>query len=162
MKFGEYLLSEQNAEWAEAYLDYHRLKNLIKELHDRSTLGEESWDGSRTGASLSVPPPTNAAAQILSGTGDGALHESFYQVLESEMKKIETFTKTTMKRIRDTLADIDSQVTKRTEAQERGEELSEVQRKELKEATKAAGKEVCVGRACHVSCMSCASYYTLP
>jgi len=141
MKFGEYLLSEQNPEWAEAYLDYKRLKNLIKTLHDRSTLSEESWDGSRTGASLSVPPPTNAAAQIQSAGGDGASHESFYQVLESEMKKIETFTKETMKRIRGALTDIESDVSERTEAQERGEELSETQRKSLKEATKAVGKE---------------------
>jgi hypothetical protein len=61
MKFGGYLLSEINPEWAHAYLDYGRLKDLIKVLHERVALDDEDPEGLK-GTSLSVPLPTNAAA----------------------------------------------------------------------------------------------------
>jgi SPX domain protein involved in polyphosphate accumulation len=34
MKFGEYLLSQRTPGWEEQYLNYHALKNLIKDLQD--------------------------------------------------------------------------------------------------------------------------------
>ena len=34
MKFGEYLKSQKSAEWEQSYLDYDKLKAMIKELEE--------------------------------------------------------------------------------------------------------------------------------
>lgn len=34
MKFGEYLKSQKSAEWEQSYLDYDKLKHMIKELEE--------------------------------------------------------------------------------------------------------------------------------
>lgn len=34
MKFGEYLKSQKSTEWEQSYLDYDKLKKMIKELEE--------------------------------------------------------------------------------------------------------------------------------
>lgn len=87
MKFGEYLKTNALSEWQDKYLNYDRLKSLIKVLEDQH-LGVEVGTG--VGTSLSVPLPTNAAG--MPRTTQKITQEEFFEFLESEMKKIERFT----------------------------------------------------------------------
>jgi SPX domain protein involved in polyphosphate accumulation len=94
MKFGEHLISHKFKEWEDKYLDYDRLKKMIKNLealhiNRNPTLGTG-------GTSLSVPVPTNAAGIPLERPEE-ATQEQFYSFLEQEMKKIEKFTKETVR-----------------------------------------------------------------
>jgi len=162
MKFGEYLLSNRNADWAEAYLDYSRLKELIRALYEKAIMDNYDPDGISKGTSLSVPPPTNAAAQptpdavkrTRGGSTGEETQESFYEVLEGEMKKIETFIKTTVRDMRAKLSAIEAEAEQlhAHEAGERGERGEsplhggegavdvEASRKELKERTQSVGR----------------------
>ena len=137
MKFGEYILSEQNPEWAEFYLNYKLLKDLIKILHEKVDVDNMGASSLPQGTSLSVPPPTNSAAQIkvlskpkkdaVGGEGGeggkegkrdrgGSVvdennpdtQEGFYRVLDGEMKKIEAFSKAKVKEFRSALLQIDA------------------------------------------------------
>jgi SPX domain protein involved in polyphosphate accumulation/uncharacterized membrane protein YidH (DUF202 family) len=143
MKFGEFLLKQRNPEWFDYYLDYNRLKDLIRDLHDKHEMDNEDPDGMGKGTSLSVPPPTNAAAQPVSesnarergGSVGDVTQESFYEVLETEMKKIETFTKNTVREMRNLLQEIEQQTSELVSND------NEEKRKELTERTKAVGKD---------------------
>ena len=88
MKFGEYLREQLNPEWKEMYMDYDRLKKLIKLLEEVHLGAPRSFN--TFGTSLSVPVPTNAAGMP---DNQQISQEDFFNVLESEMKKIERFTK---------------------------------------------------------------------
>ncbi len=90
MKFGKYLLENQTPEWKEMYIDYEKLKKLIKKL---SALQLSSPLEGGKGTSLSIPRPTNAAGIPLAGEDQTLTQENFYAVLEEEMRKIEAFTK---------------------------------------------------------------------
>ena len=152
MKFGEYLINNRNVDWVEYYLDYHRLKDLIRALHDKHEMDNQNPDGIGKGTSLSVPPPTNAAAQPISsgikrergGSTGEYTQESFYEVIELEMKKIETFTKSTVRGIRQLLINIEQEVEQMNMEQDT-KVLNEVdvdtRRRDLKERTQAVGKE---------------------
>lgn len=113
MKFGKYLISNETEEWKEYYLDYDKLKQLIKRLCALQ-LGEA--ESSEIGTSLSVPRPTNAAGVPLKkeapkeGDEVPLTQENFYIVLESEMKKIEQFTKKIVTEIRSNLKEIEAQL----------------------------------------------------
>ena len=152
MKFGLYLLANQNKDWEEAYLDYRRLKDLIRAVHEKHVMDNEDPDGIGKGTSLSVPPPTNAAAQPTKGSATHELlgasgevtQERFFEVLEGEMKKIEVFTKDTVKSIRNLLLEIDQEIEKmniKANSGALGSEAFDSQRKALKERTKAVGKD---------------------
>jgi SPX domain protein involved in polyphosphate accumulation/uncharacterized membrane protein YidH (DUF202 family) len=121
MKFGEYIVSETNPEWAEYYLNYKLLKDLIKILNEKVDMDQDLASVPR-GTSLSVPLPTNAAAQIdkkskprkersqtIVDESSPETQEGFYRVLEGEMKKIELFSKKKVKEFRSALRVIDSE-----------------------------------------------------
>ena len=131
MKFGEYLRNNVHEEWEEMYLNYDRLKKMIKVLQAKFKLANKDPDSllPRGSTSLSVPRPTDAAGQakkataidraesIVEGQADLDTQEGFYAVLEGEMKKIEQFTTSKLKEIRKAVreveADIDEFNTKR-------------------------------------------------
>eukprot|EP00605_Chrysophyceae_sp_TOSAG23-4_P000702 GSChrysophyteH1.ASY1.ANO1.786.1 assembled CDS len=108
MKFGLYLLANQNKDWEEAYLDYRRLKDLIRAVHEKHVMDNEDPDGIGKGTSLS-PTKGSATHELLGASGE-VTQERFFEVLEGEMKKIEVFTKDTVKSIRNLLLEIDQEI----------------------------------------------------
>ncbi len=100
MKFGEYIQSNKTQEWSAMYIDYERLKDLIKRIHDKykSMMVENPiTTAANTHTSLSIPLPTNAAGMPMAlsrvNEGGGYGQEAFYNLIDTEMKKIENFTK---------------------------------------------------------------------
>ena len=87
MKYGEYLNAQKLPEWSEFYLNYDKLKKMIKQMEEVH-LSAPSDDSKAT--SLSIPRPTNAAGVPMQ---QSITQEDFYVFLEQEMKKIELFTK---------------------------------------------------------------------
>lgn len=90
MKFGEYLNSNKSPEWDVMYINYGELKEVIKELENQ--VASHSLDAGLERKSLSVARPTNSAGQQIESVEELS-HERFFILLENEMKKIETFTK---------------------------------------------------------------------
>lgn len=88
MKFGQHLLDNKVPEWMDMYLDYDKLKKLIKAIE---ALRLSKTVSSEKGTSLSIPRPTNSAGAPSSSTE--VTQEHFFSLLEQEMKKIELFTK---------------------------------------------------------------------
>lgn len=83
MKFGNYLNENKEIGWEDMYVNYDYLKKVIKSLENvHSDTTKQGY-----GTSLSVPRPTNAA-----GVPDELTQESFYKLIEDEMRKIEQFT----------------------------------------------------------------------
>lgn len=60
MKFGAYLFEHLEKGWEDSYIDYNRLKKIIKTLESQHVNQAQSGFGI-AGTSLSVPMPTNAA-----------------------------------------------------------------------------------------------------
>ena len=90
MKFGDYLKAHLCEEWSDNYLNYDKLKKIIKRLEERH-INVENVGG--IGTSLSVPLPTNAAGMPISAGQADITQEDFFKFLESEMRKIEEFTR---------------------------------------------------------------------
>lgn len=86
MKYGEYLKSQMEEEWAEYYVNYDRLKDLLKSMEANRLAAPD--DG--IGTSLSTPLPTTIEGLQLD---DITSQEGFFTLLDQEMKKIEFFTK---------------------------------------------------------------------
>jgi hypothetical protein len=65
MKFGQYLIDHQVAEWGDNYIHYNELKRMIRVLAEleKTTMAASPGQYFKKGISLTVPPPTNAAAQ---------------------------------------------------------------------------------------------------
>ena len=70
MKFGEYLSNNVHEEWKEMYLNYDRLKKMIKVLQAKFKLANKDPDSilPSGSTSLSVPRPTDAAGQAKKAT----------------------------------------------------------------------------------------------
>ena len=64
VKFGKHLEEEGVPEWKDQYVNYKKLKKLIKKLH-RLMLADPTRAPTTIGVSLSTPAPTNAAAMPL-------------------------------------------------------------------------------------------------
>lgn len=131
MKFGEYLKSQIFPEWKDAYLDYQQLKELIKELEDLNSHHSQLLTAviSPRKASLTIPLPSNGSGgqPIDSSPRDNATttatstnsssrkvnrsQEEFFQLLEKEMMKIESFIAQQVQRIRQSLYDVERKVT---------------------------------------------------
>ena len=131
MKFGLYLQDNVVEEWKQYYLQYDRLKRMIRvlaEVESKSLAPEPTLTG-KIGFSLTVPPPTNAAAQPLSRPGgvggvmdldsddegsdssgdfdpSAVTHELFFDLLEKEIQKVHTFTDSKVTEIRGKLRDL--------------------------------------------------------
>ena len=88
MKFGQHLIDNKVPEWKEMYLDYGKLKSIIKAIEANRVAETVS---SEKGTSLSVPKATNATGTL--ATEPEVTQEAFFTILEEEMKKIEAFTK---------------------------------------------------------------------
>ena len=85
MKFGQFLQENMVKEWKANYLQYDELKRMIRVLaavESKSLAPESTFAGGHIGFSLTVPPPTNAAAMPIGskaekgsqdGDSDGAL-----------------------------------------------------------------------------------------
>lgn len=133
MKFGEHLRSQKYEPWSYAYLDYDKLKNMIRELEDQQLLNYQQDMGAK-GTSLSIPRPTNAAG-VQYQTNIAVTQEQFYAFLEHEMRKIEQFTKKQVEEVRQVLSEVeaitntvsflDSSDTSKTALQERIEKTGE-------------------------------------
>jgi len=89
MKFGQYLQENKNPDWKNMYIDYDKLKDMIKALEEKH-LGPTQLS---KGISLTVPMPTNAAGMPVAKEFADMTQEQFYSFLEQEMRKIEQFTK---------------------------------------------------------------------
>lgn len=104
MKFGDHLIDNKVPEWKEMYLDYDRLKKIIKAIEAKRMPNTVT---SEKGTSLSIPKPT-------SSTGTPADNdygqEDFFALLESEMKKIEAFTKKMVSETRSTLSALEREI----------------------------------------------------
>lgn len=78
MKFGKYLEDERNQDWKDEYLDYKKMKDLIKEcVVEADAAGAAHISRSPRTASLSV--------QRVGGTKVGA-QEQFFSVMETEVR----------------------------------------------------------------------------
>lgn len=124
MKYGAYLSDNLNPEWADQYLDYGKLKKMIKVLQAKFKHANENPDIISGGSvSVSVPRPTDAAGQpkqptaldradsMMDGSTDVDSQEGFYSFLEKEMKKIEIFTIKKLKEVRKEMRDIETDIT---------------------------------------------------
>lgn len=106
MKFGVYLREQTDPEYADQYLNYDFLKQLIKELEEME-FGVP--DDSLNVRSLTLPRPTNSAAQPIKASHESN-QEGFFSVLDQEMKKIENFTKKKVEEIRRVIQDVERQI----------------------------------------------------
>lgn len=130
MKFGEYLQSQKVQAWDASYLDYNRLKTMIKELETQH-LSHYSQDLGK-GTSLSVPRPTNAAGVP---EENAVTQEQFYSFLENEMRKIELFTKAQVKGIRQVLSEVEAQTSLPSFSSKQDEKMTAI----LRQRVEAAG-----------------------
>jgi len=133
MKFGLYLRENVVEEWKQYYLQYDKLKRMIRilaEVESKAMAPEPTLTG-KIGFSLTVPPPTNAAAQPLGRAGKGGggvmdgdsddedssggdeadaatpvTHELFFDLLEREIQKVHNFTDRKVTEIRANLRDV--------------------------------------------------------
>jgi SPX domain protein involved in polyphosphate accumulation len=140
MKFGDYLLQNQNQAWREDYLDYDALKGLIKVLEDQLAQMNTA-DLATRGTSLTVPPQTNASGMPVLRQSTPATQEDFYRLLEKEMSKIEVFTKTKVKAVRAQLAQVESQLAQRGDASSSSPSSSSPHLSQLSRQVGEAGEE---------------------
>ena len=126
MKFGLYILDNMVPEWTEKYIQYKKLKKIIKILKQQMLTGPPAeWD---VGVSLSTPAPTNAAAMPMplnsenlsdddeamdsleSPPGEPLTQNDFFKTLESDMDTVKEFTQVQVKQIRAALDAADRMV----------------------------------------------------
>jgi hypothetical protein len=75
MKFGLYLQDNMVKDWKAHYIQYDELKRMIRvlaEVESKNLAPESTFAGGRIGFSLTVPPPTNAAAMPIGSKPPGA------------------------------------------------------------------------------------------
>lgn len=111
MKFGLYLKENEDEAWSGMYLDYDKLKSMIRQLEEIHI--DAVSPKTTKGTSLSVTRPTNAAGvRVSRGSGEQITQEHFFSFLESEMKKIEQFTKKKVTEIRNVLLSVEKECSK--------------------------------------------------
>jgi hypothetical protein len=77
MKFGKYLDSKCKPEWRDFYLDYKKLKDLIKSSAALSQSGE---------GAAAYSPRTTSLTVVRSNNTKEAAEEKFFMTLESEVR----------------------------------------------------------------------------
>eukprot|EP01035_Chromulina_nebulosa_P021280 gene21280-27573_t len=110
MKFGEYLKEHTDPDKINYYLNYDLLKNVIKELEDLEFGNLQTDDSAINVRSLTLPHPTNAAAQPIKLANIEANQEMFFSMVEQEMRKIERFTREQVQEIRSVINDVENQI----------------------------------------------------
>ena len=89
MKFGKYLESKARPEWRDYYMDYKGLKDLIKEATDE--LASAGGFGPGGAGALSFSPRTTSLT-VARASERRSADERFYELLESEVAKVNKFT----------------------------------------------------------------------
>lgn len=107
MKFGKYLQENKNPEWKTMYLDYDKLRDMIKAL-EANTKNVAPAPSGGVGIALTVSLPTNSAGMPIDKAYSEMTQEQFYSFLEQEMRKIEQFTKKMVREIRDVLKSVEN------------------------------------------------------
>lgn len=87
MKFGKYLESKARPEWRDSYMDYKGLKDLIKEATD-----ELAGAGGPGGAGALAFSPRTTSLTVARASERRSADERFYELLESEVAKVNKFT----------------------------------------------------------------------
>lgn len=93
MKFGAYLESHLHKEWKDHYINYKKLKNVIKSLAEVERSAVFVPDGSSGAGERVTSLSTNPSAAIKGKfQGKDITESDFFAFLEEEMKKIDDFT----------------------------------------------------------------------
>lgn len=116
MKFGERLEKEKRPQWANFYIDYHKLKSMILDLETQERY-KGSDDLEQQNTSLSIPLPTGSSgAPVLREYSQ----EAFFHVLEQEISKISNFTRDKVEEVRKKLAQLEEDLIKIDSAASKG------------------------------------------
>lgn len=99
-QFGKYLKEKERKEWTGQYVDYKRLKDLIKDAYKEY---EES-------GATSYSPRTTSLTVPKAKSGQDTSEELFFRLLEAELAKIGTFTEETMSSLRSRLYKLQMQL----------------------------------------------------
>lgn len=90
MKYGQYLTENIAPEYgSNAYLNYKQLDQVIRSVSGRTALLSTPPTGQRQ-ISLSTPAPTNIKGQPTNKSS--TTHEEFFQSIDKEIAKVESFT----------------------------------------------------------------------
>ncbi|KAG5176603.1 VTC domain-containing protein [Tribonema minus] len=113
MKFGRYLDENKEQEWSAHYMEYKKMKKIIKNI--AATASEATAGGALDGktqgvVSLSVPTPSAADKDDAGGEQQMNVEEDFFRMLELEMKKVQNFTHQQVTEIRNQLLAIDKEL----------------------------------------------------
>jgi SPX domain protein involved in polyphosphate accumulation len=108
MKFGRYLEQNKEEKWADQYIDYGKLKKILKQLGEQMMNVPSDWEA----VSLSTAPPTNAAAMP---SGQTVTENDFFKQLDSDMEKVQLFTKSQVEEIRKALRNADKSLSASSE-----------------------------------------------
>ena len=139
MKFGKYLKSQVRAEFADKYVDYERLKNMIAALavveRKDEALGEgETGFGERV-TSLSTAPNQPDTAKF---EGRDVTEADFFNLLEAELKKVDEFT---FEKVRETVAKVDDLERRVADALKDGAVVAPKQRDALRAEASSLGDQ---------------------
>jgi len=137
MKFGEHILRQRSPEWADYYVNYNELKRLINmisvSLQELGQLADTTTSAAGYGTSISVPRRTQASSGKPIADGTDVSQESFYQMIEGEMRKVDLFTQQQINGIRQVLKEVEASLMKNPE--------SEVVRSDIKTRLDNAGTD---------------------
>lgn len=109
VKFGLRLMENRAPEYPpEAYMDYDKLKEIIKELAGKKLA---RVDSTTREVSLTAPPPTNAAGrQLTSDECRGVNEEDFYSCIDAQLVVVEKFTLEKVTELRANIAGLEKEV----------------------------------------------------
>lgn len=130
MKFGKYLELSAVPEWKDHYLNYHRLKDMIKALSQVESKEADIEEGSsgfgERVTSLSMVPNPKPAGKF---EGKDITEADFFNFLEAELKKIDEFTEGYVQEVKKKADTLEQEV----EALLNDKSATEEKKKELKE-----------------------------
>eukprot|EP00578_Thalassiosira_sp_NH16_P025866 CAMPEP_0181087768 /NCGR_PEP_ID=MMETSP1071-20121207/6443_1 /TAXON_ID=35127 /ORGANISM="Thalassiosira sp., Strain NH16" /LENGTH=741 /DNA_ID=CAMNT_0023169667 /DNA_START=113 /DNA_END=2338 /DNA_ORIENTATION=- len=90
VKFGLRLAENRAPEYPpDAYMDYDKLKEIIKELAGKKLA---RVDSNTREVSMTAPPPTNAAGRMLTSDDSPVTEEDFYSCIDAQLARVEAFT----------------------------------------------------------------------
>ncbi|GBG26005.1 Vacuolar transporter chaperone 4 [Hondaea fermentalgiana] len=138
MKFGQYLEAQRVEGWEAHYLDYRKLKSMIKALAEVESTGMDvdvgkSGYGERV-TSLSTVPNQQAHGKF---EGKDISEADFFTELEAEMKKIDDFTHGELQGIKKKTDTLESRVGVDSDLSK----LSDTDRKECLELARTLGDD---------------------
>lgn len=118
LQFGKYLEDKKRPEWADKYVDYKSLKDLIKAaVKQLEEAGPQAYS----------PRTTSLTVQRAMDGRDNA-EETFFKLLEAEVDKIGSFTASTVNALRERLFRLEAQAKVASTSTEKDVLLEEAQR----------------------------------